>query len=196
MTERESLELHGLSEDVAELLESVQIHPYLLAHLVLVHDAAYRLLSAIRQTWPLLDLNEEFVLFGAATHDIGKAWHLEEMSGPGQKHHQAGVELLQQQGVDAQRARFARTHGAWRSAGALETEDLLVALADTVWSGGRNQELEDLVTQRLASSDGSALWETFMKLDDILTQITRDAELRLVWQTQFAPERDDSEESG
>ena len=87
------------------------------------------------------------MLFGAATHDIGKVWHLEEMSGPGQEHHQAGVELLQQQDVDAQRARFARTHGAWRSAEALEIEDLLVALADVIWAGGRNQALEDLVRQ-------------------------------------------------
>lgn len=194
MSDKESLELHSLPEDVAALLENVQVHPYLLAHLVLVHDAAYRLLEGIRETWPSLTIDADLVLFGAATHDIGKAWHLEEMSGPGRNHHQAGVDLLREQGVDKERARFARTHGTWRSTGALEIEDLLVALADVIWAGGRSQELEDVLTQRLAESEGGALWETFMKLDDILTQITKDAELRLVWQTQFAPERDESEE--
>lgn len=194
MTERASLELHNLPAEVAELLQRLDVHPYLLAHLVLVHDSAQRLVSAIQENWPALSLDAELVHFGAATHDIGKVQHPEEMSGPGSKHHRAGSELLQGMGVEAHRARFAQTHGAWRNGEGSPIEDLLVSLADVIWSGGREQDLEDMVTERLAESDGSELWQAFMALDDILTQITKDAELRLVWQTQFAPERGDSQE--
>lgn len=194
MPERASLELHNLPPEVAELLEKLDVHPYLLAHLVLVHDSAERLVSAIQETWPALAVDADLVHFGAATHDIGKVQHPEEMSAPGSKHHRSGSELLERLGIEAQRARFSRTHGAWRSGEDSSIEDLLVSLADVIWSGGREQDLEQMVTERLAASDGSELWETYMALDDILTRITKDAELRLVWQTQFAPERADSQE--
>lgn len=196
MSEQPSLELHQLPEEVSRLLQQLEVPPYLLAHLVLVHDTARRLTEAVQQRWPDLALDAELVHFGAAIHDLGKVTHPEEMSGPGKNHHQAGVDLLQQLGVEGERLRFARTHGAWQEHEDLVIEDLLVSLADVAWAGGRRQELEDQITQRLARVDGRELWETFMDLDDILIEITREGELRLVWQTQFAPQKEELEQGG
>jgi hypothetical protein len=182
-----SLSLHELPPEVASLLQSLDVHPHLLAHLVLVHDVAVQLVEGVEQTWPDLEFDAEAVLFGAATHDIGKVHHPHEMLGPGQAHHAAGVELLESHGISPQRARFARTHAGWQAEEQLQIEDLLVALADVIWAGGRDRELEDAMLRRVSSADESALWRAYMELDDILTELAADAELRLIWQTQFAP---------
>lgn len=189
-----SLELHDLPPEVSSLLQSLDVHPYLLAHLVLVHDVAWRLAQKIEARWPALPFDKELTLFGAATHDIGKVRHPEELLGTDRKHQEAGRQTLEALGVAAEKARFAQSHGAWREDETPPIEDLLVSLADTVWAGGRKRELEDRITERLAASDQRELWETFMDLDDILTELSRDAELRLVWQTQFAPDGGRSEQ--
>lgn len=179
-----SLALHRFSADAAELLNSMAVHPHLLAHLILVHDVAVRLVEGIQRTWPDVPFDDSEVVFGAAIHDIGKVLHPEEMTAPGEEHRAAGVELLQSRGVDPARARFARTHASWHRE-EVQLEDLLVALADNVWAGRRNQQLEDAVVRELSASDESAIWNTYMALDDLLTEISTDAELRLVWQSQF-----------
>lgn len=56
------------------------------------------------------------VLYGAASHDIGKVIHVGELTGPGSKHEGAGYALLIAHGVPPQMARFARTHGSWTAA--------------------------------------------------------------------------------
>ncbi|HZD11685.1 MAG TPA: HD domain-containing protein [Candidatus Binatia bacterium] len=196
MTDTPSLSLHKLPDEVADLVQRLDVHPYLLAHLILVHDAAWRLLEGLSITWPSLDIDQDQILFGAGIHDIGKVSHPEEMVGPGRRHHKAGEALLKAEGIAPHKARFARTHGAWENMQDLAMEDLLVALADTIWAGGRNRVLEDRVTERLAATDGRELWRTYMDLDDILMEITNDAELRLVWQTQFAPNRESLEQGG
>ncbi|WP_431962932.1 hypothetical protein [Actinacidiphila sp. bgisy160] len=83
--------------------------------------------------------------FGAATHDIGKALHVAELSAPGSAHERAGRAQLLAQGVTPRLARFAATHGSWTDA-AVTMEDLLVSVADKVWKGKRVTELEDLAS--------------------------------------------------
>lgn len=194
MSDQESLELRRLPTEAAQVVQKVEPDPYLLAHLVLVHDTAFHLVEAIGANWSGLVFDTQLVLLGAALHDIGKVRHPEEMSAPGSRHHEAGFALLQELGMDAAQARFARTHGAWRREEALTLEDLIVALADVIWAGGRERELEDMVAEALNAIDGRELWQTFLDLDDILTKLTQDAELRLVWQTQFAPANRNLEE--
>jgi hypothetical protein len=75
------------------------------------------------------------VLFGAATHDIGKIVHVAELSGPGSRHEAEGQQLLLAAGVEPRLARFAATHASWHPG--IETEDLLVSLADKVWKAKR-----------------------------------------------------------
>jgi hypothetical protein len=56
-----------------------------------------------------------------------------------------------------------------------------VALADKVWKGKRHPDLEDAVTQRIAGLAGEERWSVFMALDEVLTDLARDADLRLAY---------------
>ncbi|MFJ8582938.1 phosphohydrolase [Micromonospora sp. NPDC093277] len=70
------------------------------AHLRAVHDVAAQLTAWLAARYPALVIDREAVLFGAATHDIGKAVHVEELSGPGSRHEPAGQQLLLDAGID------------------------------------------------------------------------------------------------
>ncbi|WP_449347474.1 hypothetical protein [Streptomyces xanthochromogenes] len=82
--------LRSLPIAIAELLDKVDAPPRLVAHLRAVHDVAAQLLEwiAIRNLDP--GINPKAVLFGVATHDIGKTLHPGELSGPGSQHEEAG----------------------------------------------------------------------------------------------------------
>lgn len=157
------------------LLETVDAPPRLAAHLRLVHDVAVELVEWFEQRGVVVD--REAVLFGAATHDIGKVLHPAELSGPGSQHEPAGYELLVEHGFPERLARFARTHASWTEQG-IEFEDLVVSLADKVWKAKRVQDLENLIVERLP---GEA-WEAFMALDDVLDRIAATADTRLAFQ--------------
>ncbi|WTS97110.1 HD domain-containing protein [Streptomyces sp. NBC_00096] len=133
-----------------------------------------------------IHLDREAVLFGAATHDIGKAVHTAELSGPGSAHEQAGRELLLAHGFTPARARFAATHASW-SAPAVSIEELLVSAADKVWKGKRVTDLEDLLIDRLvrASPPGTERWEAYLELDGLLARIAEGAEARLAFQAAY-----------
>jgi hypothetical protein len=125
-------------------------------------------------------VNGSAVLFGAATHDAGKARCPNELSAPGSAHEKEGERLLLSLGVAPELARFCRTHGQWGETSPLE--DLSVALADKVWKGKRDSRLEDVVADRVAVLTQTERWSAYMALDDILTELTADADVRLVWQ--------------
>lgn len=131
--------------------------------------------------YPTREFSREAVLFGAATHDIGKTLHVDELSGPGSEHEEAGRELLLAHGVNAELARFAGTHASWGAPG-VGIEDLLVSLADKIWKNKRASDLEDLVVAELTRASGRAAWEEFMSLDEILTRIGDGAEQRQAYQ--------------
>lgn len=171
-----------LPRDVAGLLETLACPPRLAAHLRLVHDVAGQIADWAGRRHPGLPLDRDAVLFGAATHDIGKILHPAELSGPGSDHEAAGRDLLLRHGFDASLARFAATHAAWTGPG-VTLEDLLVSLADKVWKGKRVPDLEDLVVARLAQAAGRAAWEEFAALDDLLTRIGDTADRRLAAQS-------------
>ncbi|MEU5537316.1 HD domain-containing protein [Streptomyces sp. NPDC020362] len=173
--------LRPLPERATELLARVDAPPRLVAHLRAVHDVAAQLVGWVQRHCPGLEFDARAVLFGAATHDIGKAVHPAELSGPGARHEEAGRELLLEHGVEAGLARFAGTHASWTASGT-GVEDLLVSLADKAWKGKRVPELEDLVVARLAAADGRAVWEWFMELDETLTRIGEGADRRLAYQ--------------
>jgi hypothetical protein len=154
--------------------------PRLVAHLALVHEAAVELTAGLRRHFPKLAFDADAVLFGAATHDLGKVLHPEELTGPGSRHEEDGPAQLERHGVPPHLARFARTHGAW-SRESLPLEDLLVALADSVWKGERNDPLE-LVINRIAEATGIQSWEAFSKMDGVLTEIAESGYERLAEQ--------------
>jgi hypothetical protein len=173
--------LRPLPMHIAELLQTLDAPPRLVAHLRAVHDVACQLVDWVEQRYPSLRIDREAVLYGAATHDIGKILHVAELSGPGSEHEKAGRELLLAQGASAELARFAGSHAAWGSTGA-GLEDLLVSLADKIWKNKRVADLEDLVVVQLFGASGRTPWEEFMNLDQILTGIGDGADARLAYQ--------------
>lgn len=173
--------LRPLPDQAAELLISVHAPPRLAAHLRAVHDVAVQLTQALADRFPALRFDREAVLFGAATHDIGKVLHPEELSGPGSAHEHAGHQLLLRHGIGEPHARFARTHASWHLP-EIGMDDLLVSLADKVWKGKRVADLEQLVIDRLTVATGRPLWEVFLDLDDILDRLAADADHRLAFQ--------------
>ncbi|MFC8428064.1 HD domain-containing protein [Streptomyces sp. NPDC057253] len=173
-----------LPDEVVRLLRSLDAPPRLAAHLRLVHDVAHELLDWLARHHPLLQVDREAVLFGAATHDLGKTAHIAELRGPGSAHEEAGRQLLLAQGVAPELARFAATHATWTQPD-IRLEDLLVSLADKIWKNKRVPELEDLVVRRLAEESGRTVWEEFLELDDTLTAVGEGAEERLAFQASY-----------
>ncbi|MDX5568635.1 HD domain-containing protein [Streptomyces sp. ID05-04B] len=173
--------LRPMPSEAARLLDVTGAPPRLVAHLRAVHDVAAQLVDRVARHCPRLPVDREAVLFGAATHDIGKTLHPEELSGPGTRHEEAGRALLLAHGVPAERARFAATHASWAAPG-VAVEDLLVSLADKVWKNKRVADLEDRVVAELARAGGRPVWREFLDLDEFLTAVGEGADLRLAWQ--------------
>jgi putative nucleotidyltransferase with HDIG domain len=178
-------EYRALPKEALEIGQAVHSSPRLIAHLTLVHDVAARLIHVIQDGFPDLSFDADSVLFGAATHDIGKAACPEELTEPGHKHEIKGVELLPEHGVPDRLARFAYTHANWKDDPAIQIEDLLVALADTCWKGKRLSALEEEAVRVIVERTSRRPWEVFALLDSILQGLTADADLRLSWQAQF-----------
>jgi hypothetical protein len=152
----------------------------LAAHLRAVHDVAHRLLDWLGEEHPELVIDRTAVLFGAATHDIGKIIHTRELSGPGSAHEEAGHQLLLDHRIEPAMARFARTHADWTTPG-IVIEDLLVSLADKIWKAKRVPDLEQMINDFLATASRQQPWEAFMLLDDVLTHLAEDADHRLAF---------------
>lgn len=173
--------LRPLPDEVTQLLQDLDAPPRLAAHLRAVHDVACQIADWLTRQYPALYFDREAVLFGAATHDIGKTVYTAELSGPGSQHEEAGRQLLLTRGVSPGLARFAATHAAWTRLG-IQLEDLLISVADKVWKNKRVPDLEDLVVFRLAEASGRSAWEEFLAFDDLLTSIGEDAAGRLAFQ--------------
>lgn len=188
LTEPGDPPLRPLPDQVVALLEMLHAPPRLAAHLRAVHDVAAQLTAAIADRFPTLPTDRAAVLFGAATHDIGKVRHPEELSGPGSAHEPAGYDLLRRHGVAEPLARFARTHASWHADG-IGVDDLLVSVADKVWKGNRVTDLEESLVDRLAEATGRERWSVFLALDDVLDRLAADADRRLAYQATH-PVRD------
>ncbi|MEV6243486.1 HD domain-containing protein [Lentzea sp. NPDC051838] len=180
----EDVGLSPLPPEAVSLLEDLQASPRLVAHLRAVHDVACQLADWVAQHHPAIPFDRAAVLFGAATHDIGKVLHPDELSGPGSAHEPAGHTLLLSRGVPEHLARFARTHASW-TADDVTIEDLLVSLADKVWKAKRVEDLERLITTHLATTSGQEPWEVFLALDDELDRIASRADVRLAFQSSY-----------
>jgi hypothetical protein len=173
----------ALPHEAERLLVTLAAPPRLAAHLRAVHDVAWDLTAWLRRHFPAVDFDRPAVLFGAATHDIGKIRHPHELSQPGTDHEAAGHDLLLEHGISEHLARFARTHGRWAQPDR-RIEDLLVSLADKVWKAKRVPDLEQFVVDRLSAATGEESWRVFMKLDDELDRLAAGADHRLDFQNR------------
>lgn len=173
----------SLPPGVVRLLVAHRAPPRLGAHLRLVHGVAHRLTGWLEQEYPAFVFDRDAVLFGAATHDLGKVLHPHELSGPGTEHETAGRRLLLAAGVPERLARFAGTHGGWGPGS--DVEDLLVSLADKIWKGKRVPDLEQLVTDRVTALAGTDPWQTLLALDEELERVAATALWRLGIQNSY-----------
>lgn len=179
--------LRPLLESVVALHVDVGAPPRLMAHHRVVHDVACRLTEWLGAEWPEFRFDADAVRFGAATHDIGKALHPRELTGPGSSHEPDGHALLIERGVPEHHARYARTHNAWGVAGTT-IEDQLVTLADKVWKARREADLEQRLVEWIAAVTRREQWAIFADLDDALVAVAADAERRIHFQASHAIE--------
>jgi hypothetical protein len=175
------MNLRPFPKEAEDLLAETKSPPRLHAHLALVHDVACQLTEQIRSAWPGLVFDDKVVHLGAAIHDVGKAVHPQELSEPGHSHEDAGRKLLLEHGWPEQLARFSVTHAAEFGVND-QLEDLLVAAADKVWKGKRDDTLEQALVHRIAALSGQEPWQVWLTLDDILTKLADAAPERLRWQ--------------
>lgn len=178
----EEHELYPFAPQVIQVLYSFDVPERLMAHLLLVHDVAFRLTEQICNIWPRVQFDKKLVLFGAATHDIGKCIYTNELAEEGHKHEKAGKSLLLKIGICEDFAKFAATHASWPAVSSIE--ELLVSIADKIWKGSREQELEDLLVEKIAKETGCERYEVFANLDSIIQDITDDTDWRLAWQNK------------
>jgi hypothetical protein len=137
----------------------------------------------LKKAFPALALDEPAILFGAATHDLGKTLYPEELGASGKKHQEDGPALLISQGVDPRLARFALTHSQWDDT--MSVEDFVVALADKVWKGRGSPDLEAVLAKSIAGQTRLPEWQVFSQLDDIPGEIAEGADERLAYQRSF-----------
>jgi len=180
--------LRPLPKDVGDLLVSLQAPPRLAAHLRAVHDVAWQLTDRLITHYPAMAFDRRAVLYGAASHDLGKILHPDELTGPGSQHEPAGEAVLLAHGVPPHLARFARTHASW-TAPDTTIDDHLVSLADKIWKAKRVPDLEDLVATELATACRIERWQAFAELDDILDDLAGGADDRLAYQARHPTHR-------
>jgi hypothetical protein len=146
-------------------------------HHELVLEAAVMICDAVENDLGLR-FDRKAVLLGASIHDTGKISHPEEMSVAGHRHEVAGHELLLASNVCAAIARFCITHAAWAEVDCT-MEDGLVALADKLWKGKRDEALERHLVARIATEMKQEPWDVFSRFDAICDAVAAEGPDRL-----------------
>ncbi len=100
-----------LSKEVKSLLKQFDAPQRLIKHLTIVNSTAFYIIEQLKSEWPNLPLNEKEILFGASTHDIGKAIITDELYKKGKEHESVGFKILKELGYEDKESRFAITHG-------------------------------------------------------------------------------------
>ena len=163
-------------EEALHLLRGLGAPTRLFRHGEIVSEVAVEIATVLTRLGVPVD--EVFAAVGAALHDAGKISHPEEMTGPGHEHEEGGERLLIAQGVSLRLARVCRTHGAWDGP-EVTVEERLIALADNLWRGRREERLEGLVVDDVACQLGVDRWQAFLMLESALDRIAAGASARL-----------------
>jgi putative nucleotidyltransferase with HDIG domain len=164
------------ARDARAVLDALGAPPRLVRHGELVSEAAQELVDVVSAH---IRIDARVVLLGAWLHDAGKALHPTELDRPGAAHEEDGETLLRRHGVDPRVARMCRTHAQWEVTPDVTLEELLVALADKLWKGKRDQNLEQLVVDGVAARAEKDRWQVFTPLDDAFERIAAGGQERL-----------------
>jgi hypothetical protein len=154
--------------DAYELLDELGAPDRLVRHAHLVGQAADLLLLEFQALGVKCDVR--IVELGALLHDAGKISHPEELSEPGSLHEQAGETLLLAHGVQPEVAHCCISHGTWNLP-EVSLEERTVALADKLWKGKREAELELSIVDEIAIRLGVLRWDVFQRLDTAFEEI-------------------------
>lgn len=163
-------------QDAYQLLKELGAPTHLLRHLQLVGEAADALMHAYTELG--LSFDAAFIEIGTAIHDAGKIEHPTELYSSGSLHEPAGEQLLLKYGVPTHIARCCVTHADWRNP-ALSLEERSIALADKLWKGKRETDLELLVIDQVVSRLGCDCWDVFSQLDAAFEMIAVQGDERL-----------------
>lgn len=180
-----------LPDQVQRLLTSAKAPPRLIAHLTLVHDAALELTAKLKAEFPELQFDRQTVLFGAATHDIGKLRFLNELTGPGSMHEEGGAAILAEAGVPDSLSRFARTHSAWSSARSDDRGSVGYLVGQDLERQAARGSRADAI-QPHEPRTRKARVEVFASMDAILSDLAADGVRKLVWQSSFPISRSEA----
>ncbi|MEO1131899.1 MAG: HD domain-containing protein [Cyanobacteria bacterium J06639_1] len=158
-------------------LEELGASAPLVLHVKLVGEAAELLIAKLHD----LDIqfDERFVCLGVAFHDVGKILHSQELVERGKLHEAHGEQLLIARGVDPALARCCRSHGQWQTM-VCSFEEICVALADTLWKGKRNPDLEERLVRMTSTKCQKDYWELFIELDACFEAIAAEGDSRLL----------------
>lgn len=167
--------LNSLHEARA-LLENLGASNKLMRHLQLVGEAGDELVEKIEDTGVQFD--KLFVQVGIAVHDVGKILHPEELSAKGNLHELSGEQLLLDNGVQKEIARCCVSHSKYDAMN-VSFEELLVALADKLWKGKREPDLELRVIDDVAGLLSQDRWSVFNLLDSSFEEIALKGDIRL-----------------
>src|SRR5689334_22348071 len=149
-------------EDAYSFLERLSAPPRLIHHAQVVEAVARDLVQAVQSLG--LQLDDDFVRVGAIVHDVGKIVHLEELENPGHLHESAGKRLPIDAGFPENIASACVWHANWRDPD-LPIEYVVIALADKLWKGKREDELEALLISRVSEWMTLPQWEVFNCFD-------------------------------
>lgn len=159
-----------------DLLQRLQAPEHLLRHVTLVTEASELLLAQCAKLNLVID--ENLVRVGVLIHDIGKIQRQDEMFNPGGEHEIIGEQLLLEHGASAELARICRSHARYAQM-PCRLEELLIALADKLWKGKREETLELRVIDEIAHSLNQSRWDVFPSMDQCFEQIAAGADDRL-----------------
>src|SRR5215472_5785117 len=164
-------------DEARDLLVKLGAPPRLIAHTRVVGEAAELLLAQVQRL--RIPHDADFVRVAVVLHDAGKILHPDELRRDGAEHEPAGEKLLLAHGVDPALARCCLSHARWASM-PCSLEELLVALADSLWKGKRDASLEKQAIQAISERVGEGFWDLYIELDTCFESIAADGALRLM----------------
>jgi hypothetical protein len=149
----------------------------LIIHVQLVAEAAEILISKFHEL--KIDFDADFIRLGVTFHDAGKILHPEELTDRGNNHEIDGERFLIANGIDPKLARCCLSHARWQTM-ECSFEELCIALADTLWKGKRNPQLEESIVKILADRSSRDYWDIFIEIDSCFEAIANDGVRRLL----------------
>lgn len=164
-------------DEAFDILQQIQATPRLVRHAELVLEAGEALIVFLEELDVAFD--RELIRAGIILHDAGKSLHSEELTGSGSEHEEAGERILLERGVDPAVARCCRSHARWFEM-ECRLEELIVALADKLWKGKRDADLELTAADRLAQSLEIERWDVFLHADFVFEAIAAGGPKRLL----------------